>query len=204
MLKNYTFKFVAVFLLGFLWAVSLRFMLVGPNVTHYHADFALYIDGERDQLESFVFYEEIAACSDAYSNNPASRVHLHDNISTLVHVHDEAATWSHLFSNLGYGLTENTVETEAGVHSDNDAKQLRFVLNGKIVRGVANSTIGDLDQLVVDYSNDSEEVLLSRYTELQGLAQAAEANTKSDPSTCSGQTADEGFFDRLKRTIGVN
>lgn len=192
------------FMLGFIWAISLRFVLVDNDAVHYHADFAIYIDGERDMLDNFTFYEEIAACSAAYSSNPASRVHLHDSVPTLAHVHDNASTWSHLLDNLNYTLSNDLIVTDKGVFTeDEDGKELRFILNGKITRGVANKAIASEDVLLIDYSNDTEDVLQDRYSEVVGLAMSAEANTKPDPATCSGSTTTETFSERLKRTLGI-
>src|SRR5690242_12924059 len=44
------------FLLGILWLVGMRFLTVTPTETHYHANFAVYINGTREEFKSFAYY----------------------------------------------------------------------------------------------------------------------------------------------------
>lgn len=199
--KKQTLLILYLVLYSILGTIGLRFLLVENVITHYHANFAVYVDGKKDPFERFTFYEEVAACSPDNAVAPESRVHLHNNEPHVVHVHDEAATWSHFFSNLGYGLTDDLLQTDDGTYSSNlNDGQLRFVLNGRVVDGISNMTIGDEDVLLVDYSSDSDATLLVRYASIPRDAQVY--NSANDPATCSGG-AHESFTDRLKRTIGI-
>jgi hypothetical protein len=102
---------VAAVLVG---AVVLRLFTLTPHTTHYHANFALYINGQRDEFKSFTFYEEVQSCAGHDTNNPKIRVHLHDQKNDVVHVHDAAVTWGHFFANLGYSLGDTFIKTDAG------------------------------------------------------------------------------------------
>ncbi|MCA9349351.1 hypothetical protein KC878_04410 [Candidatus Saccharibacteria bacterium] len=181
------------------WLIGMRLLLVEPESVHYHANFAIYVDGVRDPLERFSFYEEISACSPDNSNNPRSRVHLHDNNPYTVHVHDSAVTWGHLFANLGYALSDTSLTTDAGLLVPKKSKQLRFVLNGKPTFSVANTVINDEDVLLVDFSDSNEATVLQRYSEIP--RDAHEFDIKQDPAACAGSQA-ETFMQRLERTIG--
>lgn len=193
--------FGGVFILGGLFAFSLRFVLVERVETHYHANFAVYVNGTREPFDSFTFYEEIASCSDG-KNSPRSRVHMHDQIPHVVHVHDPAVTWGHLFENLSYSLSRKALVTDAGVFVDGvDGKELTFVLNGTTVNDVSNMVIGSEDVLLVDYGASSEGQLKIRYEEI--IKDADEYNKKPDPSACKGGK-DEPFNDRVLRTLGIS
>ena len=183
-----------------IWGFGMRFILVEPTQTHYHANFAMFFEGNRDPLENFTFYEEVSACSADNSDNPRSRVHLHDQNPYTIHVHDEASTWGHLLANLGYGLTNSSVMTRDRLYVDNDEMQLRFVLNGRPVNSIANKTIQNEDVLLIDYGDSSEATLLSRYNEIP--KDAAEFNKKPDPAACAGEDTDT-FTGRLKYTLGL-
>src|SRR5439155_147962 len=94
------------FLFGLLLMVVFRFIVYKPNTVHYHANFALYINGQRDQFQGPGYYEEVTACMNNHSGDPKTRVHMHNNVNSVVHVHDDGATWGQLFANLGYTLSD--------------------------------------------------------------------------------------------------
>ncbi len=193
--------FLAIFILGALWAASLRFILLVDTSVHYHANFAVFVDGQRDPFDSFTFYEEVTACSPDHSGDPASRAHMHDQVSDVVHVHDEAVTWAHFFNNLGYNIGADTLQTISDTYvTQDDGPELRYVLNGQLVRGrtLSISVIGNEDVLLVDYSADDEDVLMGRYAQIE--ASASDYNERPDPASCSGSEGDS-LGDRIKRTF---
>lgn len=199
------------FVLGVVWLVAVRFVSFIDSRVHHHANFALYINGQRDEFKSPTFYEETAACS-ADEIGPRTRVHLHDQKPSVVHVHDEGATWGHLFANLGYSLSNKSVQTDTGVFVDDDGSELIFILNGQKVESIANETIRSEDALVISYTSAEYEqsdltvvqapkdFAMDKYTELQ--KDAAEYNRKNDPSACSG-TKPLTFGERLRKAVGI-
>lgn len=188
------------FILGALWFVAFRFLSYQDRRIHYHGNFAVYINGQREAFKSSTFYEETQACS-ADEIGPKSRVHLHDQNSHVVHVHDEGATWSHLFANLGYGLNGKSIQTDEGVFvADVNGNELTFVLNGQKVANPSNEVIRSEDVLLINYGKDSEQVLQQRYDQI--TKDAAEYNTKSDPSACAGSKPIT-WVERLKIAIGL-
>lgn len=190
---------LAGFLIGTLWLVAVRFVSFKDDRIHYHANFALYVNGQRDEFKSSTFYEETQACS-ADEVGPRARVHLHDQKPSLVHVHDAGATWGHLFANIGYGLTNKALQTDEAVFVDGqDDKRLRFMLNGQRVDSLANEVIQSEDVVLVSYGEDDDDTLQRRYEQI--TKDAAEYNSKNDPSACSGSKP-LTFADRLKKAIG--
>jgi len=187
-------------IVGVLLAFTLRFLLVDNVVVHHHANFALYVNGVRDEFISPTFYEEIAACSESHSD-PKTRVHMHNNEFDTVHVHTEGATWGHFFANLSYTLGDNVLVTDNGVFTDSaDGKKLHFILNGQEVSTIANKLIGDEDKLLVNYGSEDKTGLLANYSTISDTAH--EHNAKPDPASCSGG-AQESIKDRFERTLGT-
>ncbi len=184
--------------IGVLSILALRVALVQDHHVHHHANFALYINGQRDEFKNFTFYEEVAGCSADEDSNPKHRVHMHNNINDTVHVHAEGVTWGHFFANLGYGLANNLVKTDQGVYVDGqDGKALTFILNGKKVDSIANRLIESEDRLLIDYGGTRSEV----QQRADAVAHTAhEANEHPDPASCSG-TESLTFSDRLKRAL---
>lgn len=195
--------FIIIFVLGIVTAIVLRFWLVNPPApTHYHANFALYINGQKDEFKDFTFYEEVQACSVAGSNDPLTRVHMHNQKNYEVHVHDTAATWGHFFANLNYGLTNKLVQTSNGIYVDGtDGNALTFILNGKQVSDIYNRTIGDDDVLLINYGNEDQATITKRYEQIPRSAKELDAGT--DPASCTGSKS-ESFGQRIKRTLGVS
>jgi hypothetical protein len=177
--------------------LGLRVLLARDHATHYHANFALYINGERDKFDNFTFYEEVQSCSSEDHSNPKHRVHMHNQENDTVHVHADGVTWGHFFANLGYGLLNDAVKTDKGVFVDKaDGKKLSFILNGEKVSSVANRPIASEDVLLVDYGDGA-----SVQNHFDGINKsAAEHNHKPDPASCSGSTG-LSFGDRVKQAL---
>ncbi len=72
-------------------------------VPHYHAEFQVYIDGERKDL-STLDYMYFAPCRvydfGERDLEEIDRAHLHDYVGDVVHLHDGGVTWRVLLSNL--------------------------------------------------------------------------------------------------------
>jgi hypothetical protein len=201
-LKTYAIWLVAAVLFGFVLSTAIRFALIKDDSIHYHANFALYINGKRDELKSFTFYEEVAACDASAADNPKVRVHLHDNNGQLVHVHGGGVTWGHLFQNLGYTLSNDLVGTDSGVYiTGDDGNKLSFVLNGESTNVIANELIESEDVLLINYGKDDQSTLQSRYDSIP--RDAGKANTTRDPAACAG-AHEFNTWERLKQALGVS
>lgn len=189
---------IAVFIFGAVAFGATRFVLIDKHETHYHANFALYINGVRDEFSSFVFYEEITACSDKLHDNPKSRVHMHDKKNDLIHVHDDAVTWSHFFQNIGYTFADEVLITPKGLYQKTATSDFSYILNGQKVSSIANKVIKSEDKLLINFGDEKQEDIQERYNKVSN--DAKEYNEKSDPSTCSGG-AHETIRERLIRTL---
>lgn len=188
-------------LIGFVLSTAVRFVWFQDTATHYHANFMLYIDGERDMFDSFAFYEEVAACSAHDSHDPKLRVHMHDHNPALVHVHADGVTWGHFFANLGYNLGRQSIETETGIYVDGqDDNELTFILNGQKVASPMNQVIRSEDKLLINYGTEDDAELQTRAAAIPD--DAGEANTKPDPAACAG-AHETSWLDRLKWAIGL-
>lgn len=134
-----------------------------PRVpVHWHADFALFIEGERFEFDE----DEFLSTGEDQRN---ANVHLHEPRYTVVHVHRSLTTWDEFLRDLGFELVDrSTIAGEAGSPNSltlPDGKELReengktfkFFVDGVLVDGVANTEIGDLDRVLVSYGDESVE-----------------------------------------------
>jgi hypothetical protein len=182
-------------LAGFLTFAGIRMLLYQPTVTHYHANFALYIEGRRETFDDFTFYEETVACSVDDSGDPHQRVHMHERESEIVHVHDSLVTWGQFFDNIGFSVGDKHLKTRERVYAENNGQRVRFILNGAEVDEIAERVIGGRDRLLVDYGSDGSDILMERFAAV--AHSAADYDARDDPMSCSGAPK-TGLSDRLK------
>ncbi len=190
---------LAGFVGGVLWLAGVHVLTQSGDDVHYHANFALYINGERDEFDDPTFYEEVQSCS-AEGSDPKTRVHMHDMVNHVIHVHEPGVTWGHFFANLSYALGNNLIKTDDGVFVDGEGGKLTFILNGNEIGSVANRLIESGDMLLIDYGDSSKSELGERYDAIP--KDAEEYNKKSDPSACSGPE-ELTIPIRLKRAFGL-
>jgi cell division protein FtsI/penicillin-binding protein 2 len=97
-------------LIGAVFVLAIRFINYQPEHTHYHANFAVYANGQREQFKSPQYYEEVKIC-DLNGTSPQARVHMHNEENGVIHVHDKAVTWGDFFENLGWTIGPNFIRT---------------------------------------------------------------------------------------------
>lgn len=185
--------FIAGLIIGALIILGIRFVTYktpAEDKVHYHANFAVYINGQREQYKAMNYYEEEAAasCSAAAAqeseDSPMARVHMHDNVNDVVHVEDHIVTWGNFFTVLGWGVGQNYLSTRDAVYAPNGDSTLTFMLNGKKVADIANTVIGDQDKLLVNYGAQSQDEIQSEYSAINNNAR--EADNSKDPAACGG------------------
>ncbi len=198
---NYVVLGLAMFLLGAFTMFGFRFATFEPDDVHFHANFALYINGTKDEFKNFTFYKEVAACSVHNEDDVESRVHMHDENPSLVHVHAHGVTWGAFFSNLGYTLGNKAITTDDGTFVDaQGGNALSFILNGEQVKSIQNKLIQSEDVLLINYGKDEQSTLLERSKSIP--SDAKQANATADPATCSG-SEDTSLTKRFRAALGL-
>lgn len=182
---------------GALIILAVRFATYKPvAAVHYHANFAVYIDGKQEQFENPFLYEEISECSVRTSMTPGERAHLHDKVKDVVHVEDEAVTWGNFFQNIGWGVGNDYLATSDTMHLDIDAKKVSYILNGESLDNITNKIIGNKDRLLVNYGESTTEQLKQQFDSVPSTAE--KYNVEKDPASCGGGHAEDSLKDRMK------
>lgn len=180
--------------IGALTILAVRFLTYAPESTHYHANFALYINGQREEFKDPSNYESIGqACDEHEEMTPLERTHMHDNINDVVHVHHNAVTWGQFFTNLGWVIDAKVIATPDQTLVPRDSSKITFILNDEVTDNISNRVIGDEDKLLVDYGSSSD--LKKEYESVATTAH--KYNQSKDPKSCGSQAAPR-FSDRLK------
>lgn len=184
-------------LLGALLFVVIRFVFNNPEPVHYHANFAVFMDGKREQFSGPGYYEEVQSCS--ATDTPNGRTHMHQPDNNIAHVHDKNVTWGHFFESIGWAIGPDALVTSDAIYRTNEKKALTFYLNNKEVESPFDQVIGNEDVLVVSYGDGSAD-LKKQADEAKEPTPAHTANIQKDPAACRG-TDELGFAARLKKAI---
>jgi hypothetical protein len=193
---------VACLLLGVVIILGIRFATYKAVAVHYHANFALYINGQRQTFSGAQYYTEAQECTDSNVITPIGRAHMHDNVDNVVHVEDHAVTWGHFFANVGWTMGPTFIASPNGtIYSETTGSKLNLTLNGQSytdLGGLANTVIRDKDKLLVSYGDESSSVLKQEYSAIPSTA--AHYDITKDPVTCSGAAA-ATLHDRFVNTL---
>lgn len=183
------FMLVAGVLLGALVLLTIRFATYKPVQVHYHANFAVYLNGKREEFKGRQYYQEVAACSSTNDISlPQQRAHMHDNINSVIHVHDHAVTWGQFFENFDWYVGPDFIETDDGTrYLGGEINKVNVILNGQDYTGlqaVTNMVIKDRDRLLVSYGNIDSSTLKQEFKSVPSTAK--HYDEAKDPASCAG------------------
>lgn len=188
---------------GVLALAGFRYVTVPPPpMTHHHANWAVFVDGQRLDLTADRFMEDVGACRTAPDAiRPRDRIHLHDGDHDVVHVHHPASTWGHLLANLGMAAGPDYLFTPDGErHFARGDSSVVFIRNGQHVYDLTNDPVRSLDRVVISFGPEAADVVMAEQFG-QVRDNAAEHNDKADPGACMGSHEPESFEARLKRAF---
>lgn len=196
-------KLLAGIVIGVVALVAIRTAFVQPpQPPHFHANFAIFINGERFDLSGDRYMEEIASCGlQGATVAPRTRAHLHNRNPDVAHVHQPGVTWGALLANLGFGVGDNYLATPDGriLVSGNGGGTLKFMLNGTSQQSIYNTLIGSRDRLLISYGAESiADVTRSQLPVV--ASNADEFNRRKDPASCGGSRAPT-FRDRVEHAL---
>jgi hypothetical protein len=201
--KNRWFMFGAGFIMATLIVFGIRFGTYSVPHTHYHANFALYINGQREEFKAAHYYEEVAACTLHGTIQPAQRAHMHDEINDVVHVHDDAVTWQQFFNNIGWSLGPNFIQDDTrSLHVADDTNKLNIILNGQNLTdltSMANEVIKDEDRLLISFGDIDDKTLDKEFKSVP--ATAHHYDITPDPASCAGQMENPSVSERFKHLL---
>jgi predicted lactoylglutathione lyase len=183
------FIFVAGLILGALILLVVRFATYNPVRVHYHANFAVYLNGQREEFQGPQYYQEVAICSATNDITiPQQRAHMHDNINSVVHVHDHAVTWGQFFENLGWYVGPNFIETDDGtMYIENGNNKLHVIINGQDytdLTPITNTLIKDKSRLLLSFGDLTDQQIQQEYQTVPSTA--AHYDVTKDPASCAG------------------
>lgn len=201
-IKNRWFLAVVCLLLGAAVILGIRFATYKVDAVHYHANFALYINGQKQEFKGMQYYTDVEMCTTERIVVPSERAHMHDDVNNVVHVEDHAVTWGQFFTNLGWIMgPTNIVSPDGTVYSADNNNKLNLVINGEDytdLGGLQNTVIKDKDKLLISFGNQNEADLKQKYNVIPSTA--AKYDLAKDPAGCGsnhGPTMRDRFVHML-------
>jgi hypothetical protein len=174
--------------LGVVALAAVRWTVAPPPVpTHYHANWAVFVNGQRLDLSGPEHMEEVTACVPVGETIlPTQRTHMHEGNHDVVHVHDDGVTWGHLMANLGFGLGDDFLVLGGGEgYVADGTNTLKYVADGQIVLPAYNRVIRSTERLLISYGPESvADAIATQFPQV--ASSAAEYNTRPDPAGCQG------------------
>ena len=132
------------------------------QAVHWHADFALIINGER-----FDFNDPAFISTAEFETSVSS--HIHNPRHSVVHLHYEQTTWAEFFDGLGFALGDGTMTMPDGtVHANDDTNRWTYLVNGVEIDRLRLQYISDLDRVILNYGPETAEELLGEWETLVG------------------------------------
>lgn len=184
--------------LGILSWGLLRFA-VGPcpDPPHYHANWAVVVNGEEVDFSADGYMQSVAGCAAMNVVDPAERVHMHNNEGEVVHVHHTGVAWGHFFDNVGIAVGPDYLILDGERRFfEEEGRTLKFVLDGFVVGEIGTFPIRSGQRLLISYGPETTEQVLEEQFPLVA-ADAEEYNERDDPAGCSG-AVDVGPWERLR------
>lgn len=186
--KSKWFLLGAGILLGALTILIIRFFAYSPEQVHYHANFAVYINGQREEFKAPFNYQAVAVCSSTHDiSMPQQRTHMHENVNSVIHVHDAVVTWGQFFENLGWYFGPDFIETSGGErYVADEQNKVHVILDGQDYTDlpITNRVIANKARLLISYGNPTEGQLKKQYESVPATAE--KYNMSKDPASCSG------------------
>ncbi len=198
-IKTRWFIGISCLVFGAVIILGIRFFTYKTDTVHYHANFALYVNGQQEQFSGMQYYTEAEMCTLDTTMIPTERAHMHDNVNNVVHVEDHTVTWGQFFVNLGWYIGPDFIESPDGtMYKESGDSKLNVIVNGQNytdLGGVANRVIKDQDKLLLSFGSINDNTLLQAYSSIPNTAQHYDVT--KDPESCSGSKSNVTMHNRL-------
>ena len=135
---------------------------MNPDPNHTHADFALFIEGERMDFSDAKYMSH----GDNYDKEEHEAhghqhdyLHLHDGVDHLIHRHKSGLSVGEFFGSLGMQFTSLCMTDDTGRSVCRDgSKRWRLFINGEERAYNPNYVFKDMDQVLFTFGSDDAQI----------------------------------------------
>ncbi len=149
---------------------------------HEHADFALFLNGEKFDFTKGEYMSTKPCVAQAHTWLPIAyahggdledSVHLHDGIGGVVHMHRENVSWHDFFESLKMEFEDTIfIDDEGNQYRVDEKNEFRFLKNGEEIESLEDTEIRDLDRILISYGPKNRELseLYAEYGQISNNA----------------------------------
>ena len=154
----FTFFGILIFYALF-WALTSP-LKIGPLGSAFiHADFAVFINGEKYDFNQTIFFEK----------NPY--IYISYPYSSLLRIRATNVPLKMFFDSIGWRITKDCIKLHTSEeYCTNKTHSLKFYVNGKRIEDISNYLIKDLDKILISYGNESEEQIKFQLKQISDFA----------------------------------
>jgi len=133
---------------------------IGPlNSAHYHADWAMYIDGKPVVLNVSKYQLK------------SEYVHM-EGVASTIHMHAINVPLGYFFNGIGMQLTPTSLKFDGITHNNEGDKKLRTFVNGKEVPDLTKYAPKSLDKILIVYGNETDATIQDYMKTIPDLAKS--------------------------------
>jgi len=135
---------------------------LGPaGSTHVHADYAIYLNGDKVDTEAPSFF----------AHEP--RTHMHQPHVSLIHIHATGVTMGRFMSLIGFPFNSTCITADGNELCNEGGNELKFYVNGELNFGFNQYVLKDQNKILISYGNETEEELQEQLDSVTDLGDAA-------------------------------
>lgn len=135
---------------------------VNPDPNHTHADFAVWINGERIDFADAQYMSGVPPDEESHDEEGEhlhAYYHLHDNVGHVIHRHKPGLHLGEFFSSLGILIGPECVTMSSGAEYCTMAeKRWMMAINGDVRPLDVSYVFEDTDTILLTYGSSAEEV----------------------------------------------
>ena len=152
---------------------------IGPlNSAHYHADWAMYIDGKP------------VALNESKWQLKSEYVHMEGSSSTI-HMHAINVPLGYFLNTIGIQLTSTSLTFDGTTHKNEGDKKVRTFLNGKEFPDLTKYVPKSLDKILIVYGNEADAKIQDYIKTIPDLAKTFDqlpggGNDQRPPAPAAG------------------
>ena len=146
--------------------------------THDHADFAVYVRGQRLDFNRPEFLS-------TEGKDLSKNVHIHAPRTNVVHIHREQTTWDEFLTSLGMGVDDTCLTLSGGEKLCNAGTEtLKFFVNGVRIDSLMFQDLGDLDRVLISFGAEDDATVRKQIDSVtdEACIPGEQCNARIDPN----------------------
>lgn len=146
--------------------------------THDHADFAVYVRGQRLDFNRPEFLS-------IEGKDLSKNVHIHAPRTNVVHIHREQTTWDEFLTSLGMAVDDTCLTLGGGEKLCNAGTEtLKFFVNGVRIDSLMFKDLGDLDRVLISFGAEDDTTVRKQIDSVtdEACIPGEQCNARIDPN----------------------